>query len=142
MGIPKVRVSNENKIKIYRHDLRTCKRQTKVLQEQLQQDLSTIDHLKIDRELKTVLYQVEVLQRKLSELGFKDNRGRPKKMPEDKYAANRTKFTAMLNTDNLDYIKQLKSDGQINNISAFLDELILKHRVQSLQKNHLLGDLT
>ena len=87
-----------------------------------------IEKLQTERDI-----QVEELRRKrlrsdLSELGYKDGRGRPKKADSEKYFSSRNKFTAMLLSENLNYLKKLKESKKIKNISAFLDELIENYR--------------
>jgi hypothetical protein len=70
-----------------------------------------------------------VLNQKLKGAGVQvEKRGRPKKDPSEAYKQTHVKFTAMLKPENLDYLKRLKENGNIDNISAFLDELIGLHR--------------
>lgn len=70
-----------------------------------------------------------LLIEKLKSAGVRvEKRGRPKKDPTKTYKQTHAKFTAMLKPENLDYLRQLKKQEGIANISVFLDELIEKHR--------------
>ena len=65
---------------------------------------------------------------RLKNLGVVEKRGRPKKADGERYQEQRKKFTAHLQMDTLEYLKQLKTNGFITNISAFLDELVAEHQ--------------
>lgn len=109
-------------------ELKTTRKDRLHLEGQLNNDLSPFDFLKLQGEINVLSMKEDVLQNKLIATGYVDPRGRPAKPNNEKYSATRSKFTAMLNKDNLNYLKHLKSIGDINNISAFLDYLIEGYR--------------
>lgn len=70
---------------------------------------------------------VKLLSR-LKNLGVVEKRGRPKKAEGERYQEQRKKFTAHLQPETVAYLQQLKADGSISNISAFIDELVAGHQ--------------
>lgn len=134
MAIRKTRVkksstiSKEARIAMIQYNLSTCNKKIKELSSIDTTGFTDTEKLQTERDI-----QVEELTRKrlrsdLSELGYKDGRGRPKKADSEKYSSCRNKFTAMLLSENLNYLKELKEAKKIKNISAFLDELIENYR--------------
>lgn len=68
------------------------------------------------------------LKNQLKIRGFTEKRGRPKKEVGSTYKEQRKKFTAHLQLDTYEYLQQLKKQRTINNISAFLDELVTNYQ--------------
>ena len=64
---------------------------------------------------------------RLKNLGVEEKRGRPKKATGEHYQEQRKKFTAHLQLHTVEYLQQLKTSGNISNISAFLDDLVSEH---------------
>ncbi|MCT4509511.1 MAG: hypothetical protein N4A48_12300 [Tepidibacter sp.] len=114
-----------------KNDLDLCKRKIRNLKNISLDNLSIYEKNKITRDLEIELRRKEVLERDLKKLGFIETKGRPKKNPDEKYCNTRKKFTAMLLPKNLDYLKALKSEQKIDNISSFLDEIIEIHRIEN-----------
>ena len=79
--------------------------------------------MKLDRCNSAI---TKILSR-LKNLGVEEKRGRPKKATGEHYQEQRKKFTAHLQLNTIDYLQQLKTNGKIPNISAFLDELVAAH---------------
>ena len=134
MAIRKTRVkksstiSKEARIAMIKDNLSACNKKIKELSSIDTTGFTDTEKLQTERDI-----QVEELTRKrlrsdLSKLGYKDGRGRPKKADSEKYSSSRNKFTAMLLSENLNYLKELKEAKKIKNISAFLDELIENYR--------------
>ncbi|MEK4712064.1 hypothetical protein [Sporosarcina sp. FSL K6-5500] len=98
------------------------------------QQLAATDKPNLQRQLQARIHfqeqQITTILGRLKNAGYTDKRGRPKKEVADTYKANRVKFTAHLQKEQMDYVQQLKKEGTIPNISAFLDELIEQHRQQ------------
>lgn len=88
-----------------------------------------------EQEQKTLQFRMEHTQRiiikiqnELQKKGVVEKRGRPKKESGTTYKEQRKKFTAHLQLATVEYLQQLKNNGSINNISAFLDELVAEHQ--------------
>lgn len=96
------------------------------------QQLQASSNPKLQKQLEVRIrhqeQQMTNILGRLKNAGYTDKRGRPKKEVTDTYKANRIKFTAHLQKEQMDYIKQLQATGQIANVSAFLDELIAQHQ--------------
>lgn len=85
----------------------------------------------LQRQLKRELEKRDNYNQRLARLVKKEEkRGRPKKGQGQKYQEQRTKFTAWLRPETLEYCRVLKSNHHIANISDFLDTLIEEHRIQ------------
>lgn len=85
------------------------------------------DILKLTRDLNYLKTKRTSYLASLEKKGYSIKKGRPKKNDSEKYKNKKEKFTAMLEPIALNYIKALKSDGIIHDISSFLDSLILEH---------------
>ena len=68
------------------------------------------------------------IQIELQKKGVTEKRDRPRKESSTTYKEQRKKFTAHLQLSTVEYLQQLKNNGSINNISAFLDELVAEHQ--------------
>lgn len=121
-------VPKEVKIQMVKNELSVCNRKIRELSSLDTTDLTDMEKLKLERDIKVENLRHEKLKAKLSGLGYTDGRGRPKKQDSEKYTSSRSKFTAMLLSENLDYLQELKKAKKIKNISAFLDELIDNYR--------------
>lgn len=82
----------------------------------------------LEKRIQFQQQQMTTILGRLKIAGYVDKRGRPKKEVSDTYKANRVKFTAHLRKEQMEYAKQLQADGQIANVSAFLDDLIAQHK--------------
>lgn len=126
MAIPKI-IKPPNKdviIPKLLKELKTVKKCVSEIEMKRKNNTSESVLSSLDREYEVLSYRVSVIRKKLNNASYVDPRGRPPKLDSEKYTANRSKFTAMLNSDNLAYLKKLKSNDDINNISELLDELI------------------
>ncbi|SHJ92767.1 hypothetical protein [Paramaledivibacter caminithermalis] len=121
-------VPKEVRITMVKKDLKSCNEKIKELTSIDTDNLTDMEKLKLERAIKVEELRRDKLKSKLSSLGYEEKRGRPRKIDSEKYDSNRSKFTAMLLTENLDYLKELKATKKIKNISAFLDELIENYR--------------
>lgn len=121
-----------------RENLKYIQRQLQTLQDvklnlhDFRQQLVATDKPNLQKQLKArIRFQEQQITNILSRLknaGHAEKRGRPKKEAADTYKANRVKFTAHLQKEQMDYVQQLKEEGTIPNISTFLDELIEQHQ--------------
>ncbi|MDM5246431.1 hypothetical protein [Lysinibacillus sp. G4S2] len=101
------------------------------LQDFKQQFAATVNptrHKQLEKRIHFQEQQITTILGRLKNAGYVEKRGRPKKEVSDTYKANRVKFTAHLQKNHMVYVKQLQADGQIQHISAFLDELIAAHQ--------------
>jgi len=94
----------------------------------------SLANAKTENEQKTFQFRIEHTQRviikiqiELEKKGVTEKRGRPKKEEGTTYKEQRKKFTAHLQLFTIEYLQQLKANGTISNISAFLDELVAEH---------------
>lgn len=101
-------------------------------QRDFEQQLAATDNPNRQKLLESkIRFQQQMAEKivgRLKNAGYVEKRGRPKKEVADTYKANRVKFTAHLQTEQMDYVKHLQATGQIANVSAFLDELIAQHQ--------------
>lgn len=88
-----------------------------------------------EQKQKTLQFRIDHTQRviikiqnELQKKGVVEKRGRPKKESGTTYKEQRKKFTAHLQLSTVEYLQQLKGNGSISNISAFLDELVAEHQ--------------
>ncbi len=110
-------------------ELAHCRSVLKALKKVSTQGMSKVQSAHHQNRIYLEQRRKVVLVNKLKALGVMvEKRGRPKKEPEKTYKQTHVKFTAMLKPENLDFLKKLKKQGDIVNISAFLDELVEKHR--------------
>lgn len=121
-------VPKEVKISKIKGELSTCNQKIKELSSIDSNNFTDMEKLKLERDIQVEELRRKKLKSNLSNLGYAEKRGRPRKAESEKYSSNRSKFTAMLLTENLDYLKKLKKTKKIKNISAFLDELIDNYR--------------
>lgn len=126
--IRKLSINKEARIAYLKNELFLCKKRIRELKSISVDSLSDFEKMQLERELQVQMHKREVLKKKLSGFGISEKRGRPKKNDSEKYSTTHKKFTAMLKPENLEYLKKLKSDKKIKNISCFLDELIEKYR--------------
>lgn len=112
-------------------DLSLCKSKIKKLQSLNKDNFSPVEIAKIQYLIDLELKKEVILKNKLKKLGYFSKQGRPKKNNSEKYSFKRSKFTAMLLPENVTYLKSLKSEKRIKNISEFLDELITTYRENS-----------
>ncbi|KAB7666036.1 hypothetical protein [Bacillus sp. B1-b2] len=89
---------------------------------------SDLERKRLNHKIILLNQRRKGLKERLKQLGYEDKRGRPKKIEADTYKGQRIKFTAHLLPKNMEYLKQLKESKKIDNISAFLDELIQSNR--------------
>lgn len=96
------------------------------------QQLAATNNPPLQKQLEKRIYfqkqQLTAILGRLKNAGYVEKRGRPKKEITDTYKANRVKFTAHLQQEQMVYVKELQATGQITNVSAFLDELITQHQ--------------
>ncbi len=118
----------ESNIVSLKKQLQSCRNRITELKAQKKDCFSLEEKSVLTEALKRQYQKKDYLFKKLSDLGYQDHRGRPKKRTDEKYEHGRSKFTAMLLDENLDYLKSLKDAKHIDNISAFLDVLIENHR--------------
>jgi len=110
-------------------DLHTVRYNIRSFKEQAaQQTANPKLQLRMDLQINLQRRKEEFILGRLKNLDYTEKKGRPKKELADTYKANRVKFTAHLQKENMDYVQQLKENGTIPNISAFLDELIAQHQ--------------
>ena len=120
--------SKEMQIAFLKNKLFLCNREINELKLHSSSDnVSDSEREDIEYNLKNELNKKLVIKEKLTALGIIEKRGRPKKNNTEKYGSTRDKFTAMLKPSNLDYLKKIKAEKKIKNISAFLDVLIENH---------------
>jgi hypothetical protein len=82
-----------------------------------------------NKALTLTLKKKMVLSNKLLAKGYKtEKRGRPKKDINLKYKTTHTRIGCYFTKSNANYLKQLKRDGLINDISAFLNDLINEYK--------------
>ncbi|QIB27938.1 hypothetical protein [Caloranaerobacter azorensis] len=127
-AIKKISKNKEAKIAYFKNELFLCRKKIKELKSISVDNLSDFKKIQLERDLQIEMHKREVLKKRLLGLGISEKRGRPKKNDSEKYSTTHKKFTAMLKPENLEYLKKLKSDKKIKNISCFLDELIEKYR--------------
>ncbi|QSB12305.1 hypothetical protein JTI58_12130 [Lysinibacillus fusiformis] len=130
VAILKVQAAQKNEQYI-QQQLQTLKDVKQNLQD-FKQQLQASSNPKLQKQLEVRIrhqeQQLTAILGRLKNAGYTDKRGRPKKEVTDTYKANRIKFTAHLQKEQMDYVKQLQATGQIANVSAFLDELIAQHQ--------------
>lgn len=98
------------------------------LQKQLLETNSVEEKRIITMKLDRCESALAKISSRLKNLGVVEKRGRPKKADGERYQEQRKKFTAHLQMDTVDYLHQLKANGAIANISAFIDELVAEHQ--------------
>ena len=87
-----------------------------------------------EQEQKTLQFRMEHTQRVIIKIQNElQKKGVVEKEVDQKesgttYKEQRKKFTAHLQLSTLEYLQQLKTNGSISNISAFLDELVAEHQ--------------
>lgn len=123
-----IKIEKESQIKSLCYELENCKLELKKLSSLIKYTDSDILKKSLKRDFKACNIKKSYLVEMLEKLGFKiKKRGRPKKINKKNYSDTHMKFTAMLAPENFIYLKQLKQDKKITNISAFLDTLIEKY---------------
>jgi hypothetical protein len=76
-------------------------------------------------ELAALGQKKSSLTKELARLGHRaDRRGRPRKREAEKYKANHTRMTCYFTEGNAMLLKALKSQGDIKNVSAFLNKML------------------
>jgi len=87
--------------------------------------LSDIELYHYGNSLNLQLGKRKVLLGKLSKLGhYADRRGRPKMKEFDKYKNTHTRMACYFTPTNINKLKALKAEGNIDNISSFLNRLV------------------
>tara|TARA_Y100000588_G_C14247590_1_gene922084 strand:+ start:2373 stop:2801 length:429 start_codon:yes stop_codon:yes gene_type:complete len=124
--------NNTTSLVSLKQQLQACRKSISDLKLEKKNSHSLDEKQRLDQALNSQYQRKDKILAKLSNLGYQDKRGRPKKIDNEKYEHSRSKFTAMLNTQNLEYLKSLKSNNQIENISALLDELIEDYKSNNL----------
>lgn len=120
------------KITSLQNDLDSCNLEIKRLKKISVDSMSATENLTFQHNLEIEIKKRKIIKDKLTSFGVLEKRGRPKKADEEKYLNKHSKFTAMLKPENLDYLKALKNNGTIDNISSFLDKLIEEY----ISRNH------
>lgn len=108
--------------------LQVKKQEQQELQKQLLQTSNIEENRILTLKLDRCESAITKISSRLKNLGIEEKRGRPKKADGERYQEQRKKFTAHLQMDTLDYLQQLKANGAIANISAFVDELVAEHQ--------------
>ncbi|WP_342533892.1 hypothetical protein MHB40_03175 [Lysinibacillus sp. FSL K6-0057] len=119
---------NEQYIQQQLQSLHDVKQNLLDFKQQLAATNNSALHKQLEKRIHFQEQQMTNILGRLKNAGYVEKRGRPKKEVADTYKANHIKFTAHLQKEQLDYVKQLQSTGQITNVSAFLDELITQHQ--------------
>lgn len=115
----------EHQIKLLLYELEECNLDIKKTSLLIMVTTNQVMKKSLMRNLEAYTTKKYKTIKKLKSLGFSvEKRGRPTKPHSEKYSTTHTKFTAMLTPNNLDYVKQLKANNQVKNISSFLDMLI------------------
>lgn len=119
----------QQEIARWQEELVQCRKMIQTLKGTGCQGMTRLQLSHLQNKLHIEEKRRSVLIQKLKAAGVQvEKRGRPKKDPSEAYKQTHVKFTAMLKPENLEYLKRLKENGNIDNISAFLDELIGLHR--------------
>lgn len=121
-------VKKDREIKRLMEQVDSVKSQSKNYKAALMKEESELERKKLNHRIILLDQRRQGLMERLKQLGYEDKRGRPKKIATDTYKGQRIKFTAHLLPENMEYLKHLKENGRIDNISAFLDELIQLNR--------------
>lgn len=116
--------TKKDKILILQSELRTCNEQISGLKDERTATSSKSVTATINHQIDLLLNRKAEIRANLAKLGHVERRGRPRKQEFEKYDYTRKKFTAMLMKNNLEYLKYLKDNHKIDNISDFLDTLI------------------
>ncbi|MCP1143661.1 hypothetical protein [Lysinibacillus endophyticus] len=119
---------NELKILQLIQSLQHLKTERKQLLEHLTQAQTIQEKQLYTTRLQRAERSISSISSRLKKLGVEEKRGRPKKAEGERYQEQRKKFTAHLHPETVEYLKTLKVDGYISNISAFLDELVADHQ--------------
>lgn len=107
--------------------LQMKKQERQQLQLQLQNAITMEEKRLYSVKLDRCNSAIAKISRRLKNLGVEEKRGRPKKATGEHYQEQRKKFTAHLQLHTVEYLQQLKTSGNISNISAFLDDLVSEH---------------
>lgn len=119
----------KREINMWQDELNQCREALRKLKNADTKDMTPLQFAHYRNRLHLEVKKGVALTQKLKATGVQvEKRGRPKKEPSEAYKQTHVKFTAMLKPGNLDYLKRLKDSGSIDNISAFLDDLIERHR--------------
>lgn len=108
--------------------LQVKKQEQQEVQKQLLQTNRIEEQQILTMKLNRCESAIAKISSRLKNLGLEEKRGRPKKADGERYQEQRKKFTAHLQMDTFDYLQQLKTNGAISNISAFIDELVAEHQ--------------
>jgi hypothetical protein len=115
----------KNTIQSRLKDLNNCK---KLISELKKEDTSSMTKLELHHHQKELELQVKkkrILLQRLLNLGYNAGKiGRPKKNDSEKYKNTHTRITCYFTKGNSKILKELKDQGDIENISAFLNELL------------------
>lgn len=112
-------------INIKLEELQLCKKRISQIKRDYNSS-NTKTELDHHMEELTALVQKKItLITELSRLGhMADRRGRPRKRDAEKYKTNHIRMTCYFTEGNIILLKDLKGHGDIENISAFLNELL------------------
>ncbi|RKQ12139.1 hypothetical protein [Ureibacillus endophyticus] len=126
----KLELKKQNEMKIVQltQSLQQKKTEQKQLQEQLTQAQNIQEIQLYTARLQRAERSISSISSRLKNLGVTEKRGRPKKEASERYQDQRKKFTAHLQPETVEYLKTLKADGIISNISAFLDDLVAEYQ--------------
>lgn len=116
---------NEEKIKKLISEFNDCKDLIKNLRKEDTFSMSKSEFYHYQKKLDLQVKKRLILLSKLSSLGYHaDKRGRPKKNDSEKYKFKHTRMSCYFTKNNIQALKTLKEEGSIENISAFLNELL------------------
>lgn len=125
-------VKKDQEIKRLTEQIGSVTSQLKEYKVALVREGSELERKRLNHKIILLDQRRQWLKDRLIQLGYKDKRGRPKKITGDTYKGQRIKFTAHLLPENMEYLKQLKEIGTVDNISAYLDELIQLDRKKKM----------
>lgn len=121
-----------NSIKTSLMELDQCKELITKLKKEDISSMSKSELYQHNKKLDQQLRKRNLLLQKLLELGYNaDKRGRPKKYDNEKYKSIHTRMACYFTKDNTIFLKDLKEQGKIKNISAFLNELLTSYFASS-----------
>jgi hypothetical protein len=116
---------NDEKIKKLILEFNECKDIIKDLRKEDTSSMSKSEFYHHQKKLDLQVKKRVILLGKLSSLGHHaDKRGRPKKNESEKYKFKHTRISCYFTKNNIQALKTLKEEGSIENISAFLNELL------------------
>ena len=106
-------------------ELENCKAEIKHLKTMNTISMTPKEQFHYSKRLEILNKKKVLLSNKLSLNGYKaEKRGRPTKNAEEKYKSTHTRITCYFSPENVLYLKQLKKDNIIKNISSFIDDIL------------------